>query len=69
MRQLLGALLLFAAFLTAASAVAGQRQSMPPDRVEELRKRLELSLADLAAPDSPGFAVLVKLEGRVLFKE
>jgi CubicO group peptidase (beta-lactamase class C family) len=69
LRQLLGALLLFAAFLPAASPVAGQRQRMPPDRVEELRKRLELSLADLAAPDSPGFAVLVKQQGRVLFRE
>jgi CubicO group peptidase (beta-lactamase class C family) len=69
LRQVLGALLLLSYFLPAASGVAGQQPTMPPARVEELRKRLQLSFAGVAAEDSPGFAVLVKQEGQALFEE
>ena len=68
MRQVFRALLVLSCLLPAASRVAG-RQALPPAGVEELRKRLQRSFSGVAAPGEPGFALLVKQAGRVLFEQ
>ena len=42
---------------------------MPPARRDELQKQLQTSFAGLATNDEPGFAVLVKRSGNVLFEQ
>ena len=66
MRQLLGALLLGSAALMVLG-VKGQ-QTMPPARRDEPGNRLEGAFAGLVPGDAPGFAALVKRDGRVLFR-
>ena len=68
MRQILGVLLQFICFLPAVSQTKGP-QTMPPPRSEELQKRLRASFESLAATDTPGFGILVKQDGKVLFEE
>jgi len=68
LRQVFRALLVLSCLLPAASRVAG-RQALPPAGVEELRKRLQRSFSGVAAPGEPGFALLVKQAGRVLFEQ
>jgi CubicO group peptidase (beta-lactamase class C family) len=66
LRQFLGALLLGSAALLVLG-VKGQ-QTMPAARADEGADRLEGALAGLVQADSPGFAALVKKDGRVLFQ-
>jgi CubicO group peptidase (beta-lactamase class C family) len=66
LRQFLGALLLGSAALLVLG-VKGQ-QTMPAARADEGADRLEGAFAGLVQADSPGFAALVKKDGRVLFK-
>jgi len=68
LRLVFGALLAFICFLYDVTRVETP-QAMPPLPSEELQKRLATSLEGLASRDTPGFAVLVKQEGKILFKQ
>jgi CubicO group peptidase (beta-lactamase class C family) len=68
LRQFLGALLLLDCAALLVLGGKGQ-QTMPAARADELRNRLESAFTGRVAADSPGFAVLVKNDGRVLFRK
>jgi CubicO group peptidase (beta-lactamase class C family) len=68
LRLVFGTLLASICFLSAVTRLEGQ-QAMSPVRSEELQKRLATSFAGLATGGTPGFAVLVKQDGSILFKQ
>jgi len=65
LRRFYGTLLLAGGAALMLSGVKGQ-QTMPAARADQLRNRLEGAFAGLVREDSPGFAVLLKQDGRVL---
>jgi CubicO group peptidase (beta-lactamase class C family) len=68
LRQFFFALVLLNGLAFMVSGIDGQ-QTMPAARADELQERLRGTFAGLASDDSPGFAVLVKKNGKVLFEQ